>query len=146
MTYLIRRNPWKTCPRCKQDVYKSRWHDHDRRCLLAAAHFGPPEALAARFRADATLTPALIAREVAQVGAEFITGYLHAGGITYEELRTRLAPAVRRVPRRALRHCRRCDVLLDARSVRPASADATLCAWCADELHLAALAGAGQPA
>ena len=146
------RNPWRVCPRCGMDVYKSRWHDHDRRCLLVSAAFGRPQMMAAAFRGDTRLTPESLARKLPRTGVEFITAVLLACGVTEEEIAERVNPAQGAVGLPAVRYrdavrCRRCQVLRDAPGVRPWGVDPSLCAWCAEDLRVrpsAALAPAGQ--
>ena len=146
------RNPWRVCPRCGMEVYKSRWNDHDRRCLLVSAAYGRPEMMAVAFRGDTRLTPESLARKLPRTGVEFITAVLLACGVTEEEIAERVNPGQRFIERAAGRcrdaaRCRRCKVLMDAPGVRPWVVDPSLCAWCAEDLRVrpsAALAPAGQ--
>jgi hypothetical protein len=129
---------WKTCPRCGLMVYKSSRADHDRRCLLVAAHYGSAARMVALFRDSETLTAAALARRAVGVGMHFVTDLLVAGGVSYEEIDARAAV---KTPREPHPHCRRCEVALDARGVRPSPDDPTLCAWCAAELAVEDRAG-----
>jgi hypothetical protein len=134
---------WHTCPRCGLRVYKSAWADHDRRCLLVEARFGSPRRMVEVFRDETSLTPAALAARVSGVGSRFITDVLVAGGVSYAEIDGRAAPRYAPRPPRACL-CRRCEVRLDARGVRPSAGDETLCAWCAAEMAAeAALAERG---
>lgn len=117
-------NALKACPRCGTQVYQSAWPRHDRDCASIAARFGSVRAMAALFRADDRLTTADLARQLPGVNVHVVHRTLIAAGVTPDEIAARAKPDDRSL------HCRRCDVLLDARGVVRSVSDPTLCGWC----------------
>lgn len=139
MTYKRRAEQRRVCPRCGQQVYKTKWQGHERDCVSVTARFGGPARLAQLFRDEPELRVSDLVRQLPGVSSYVMKSMLAAGGVTADEIAERADPWTYAAGRP---RCRRCRILLDARGVPPGLADAALCGWCDGTAPEPALPGA----